>query len=144
MTVHLLKLAVGVTDTDHLQRLQAARRHDVGGRTVVFGYTRRKPRRAVEVCDGGSIYWIVKGFILVRQRIVDLVDDVDSDGKVFCRIHFDPDLVLTDSRPHRPMQGWRYLAPADAPADLDPAGEPASGDRLPTEMLRELKALGVL
>jgi len=144
MTVHLLKLAVGVSDVDHMRRLQAGRRHDVAGRAVVFGYTRRKPRRVEEVCNGGSIYWVVKGFIQVRQRILALVDDVDSEGQVFCRLHYDPALVLTDSRPHRPMQGWRYLSPADAPADLEHADEAGHGDRLPPEMLRELKTLGVI
>lgn len=144
MTVHLLKLAVGVSDLDHLRRLQDGRRHRIGGRTVVYGYTRRKPRRAVEVCDGGSIYWIVKGFIQVRQRVLDLVDEIDGEGRLFCRLHYDPELVPTESRPHRPMQGWRYLAPSDAPADLDRTVEAGGGDRLPPEMLRELKSLGVM
>ncbi|MEO1225713.1 MAG: DUF1489 domain-containing protein [Pseudomonadota bacterium] len=144
MTVHLLKMAVGVSDVDHLKRLQKGRRHEIGGRTVVYGYTRRKPRRAVEVCAGGSIYWIVKGFIQVRQRILDLVDEVDDEGRAFCRLHYDPLLMLTESRPHRPMQGWRYLARSDAPADLETTVEAGDGDRLPPEMLRELKMLGVI
>ena len=144
MTGHLLKLAVGVTDIHHLRRLQAGRRHEIAGRTVIYGYTRRKPRRVAEVCAGGSIYWVVKGFIQVRQRILDLVDELDEEGRLFCRFHFDPKLVPTESRPHRPMQGWRYLAPSDAPADLDQAVEVGDGDRLPPEMLRELKSLGVI
>ncbi|MEM7444523.1 MAG: DUF1489 domain-containing protein [Pseudomonadota bacterium] len=143
MTVHLLKMSVGVSDIDHLKRLQAGRRHDIGGRTVVYGYTRRKPRRVDEVRDGGSIYWIIKGVIQVRQRVFDLIDEYDEEGRLFCRFHFDPVLVPTDSRPHRPMQGWRYLAPADAPADLLHIAEAGSGDHLPAEMVRELKSLGV-
>ena len=111
---------------------------------MVYGYTRRKPRRAAEVCAGGSIYWVVKGYIQVRQRILDLVDETDDEGRPFCRLHFDPRLVPTESRPHRPMQGWRYLAPADAPADLDQGVGHGGGDRLPPEMLRELKTLGVI
>lgn len=142
MTIHLLKIAVGVADPDHLRDLQSGRIHDVGGRKVVFGYTRRKPRRVEEVTDGGSIYWIIKGAIRARQRVIDLVDEVDEEGEPFCRLHLDPELVPTVAAPRRPMQGWRYLEPADAPADL--SGEGGEGDGLPPEMLKELKELGLL
>jgi hypothetical protein len=52
----------------------------------------------------------------------------------------DREIVLTRSQPRRAFQGWRYLVPADAPADLA-AGDVAG---LPPEMRAELAELGLL
>ena len=80
--------------------------------------TRMWPKRADELLDGGSIYWVIKGLVLARQRIVRL-DEVDrGDGIRRCAIVLDPDLRRTESAPRRPFQGWRYLAGSDAPRDL--------------------------
>ena len=65
MPLHLLKLAVGVDDLDQLRRLRAARLAERGGNWV---WTRNRPRRAEEVLAGGSIYWVIRGQIRVRQR----------------------------------------------------------------------------
>jgi hypothetical protein len=142
MTVHLLKMAVGCDDVDELAARQAARRKSVGGRPVVLGYTRRWPRRVDELVDGGSIYWIVKRAIRARQRIVDLVEAVDPDGTPYCQLQLDPELVATEAAPRRPMQGWRYLVPQDAPRDRGPAGE--GEEDLPAELQEELRELGLL
>lgn len=145
MTVNLLKMSVGTASIDHLRRGQRARAANVGGRTIVPGYTRNMPRRRAEIIDGGSIYWIIKGVIAARQPVLDLLDEVDGEGRRFCRMHLDPELVATDPVPHRPMQGWRYLEAASAPRDLDVHAPGGFGEEAPpAEMLRELRALGLL
>ena len=136
MPLHLLKLAVGIDDIDHLRRIRAARQAERGGSWV---YTRNHPRRAQEVLAGGSIYWIIRGQIRVRQQVMGFRSDRDDNGRRYCLIEVDPKLVPTLRRPWRPFQGWRYLSPADAPEDCRQAGEPPS-DRL----LAELRVLGLI
>lgn len=138
MTVHLLKVAVGVESIDHIRQWQASRVRQHGRLRHV---TRMSPRRASEVVDGGSIYWIVKGAIRVRQRILGIEDVVTPDGRK-CGLLLDPDLVPTEPVPRRPHQGWRYLEVGDAPADL---GDVAPGlQEMPAEMIAELRELGLL
>jgi hypothetical protein len=136
MPLHLLKLAVGVDDLDHLRRIRAARAAERGGSWV---YTRNHPRRAAEVLAGGSIYWIIRGQIRVRQRVTGFRGERDANGRRYCLIEVDERLVPTLSRAWRPFQGWRYLSAEDAPGDRSESGEPPS-DRL----LAELHALGLL
>jgi hypothetical protein len=139
MTLHLRKLCVGVESVEQLQKAQARRlkrgerlRHD----------TRMMPTRRDDILDGGSLYWVIKGLIQVRQPILDISQETDSDGRGFARLHLGPDLVRVVPRGHRPFQGWRYLAAADAPADLSAGG--AAGDELPAVLQAELRALGIL
>jgi len=134
--LHLLKLAVGIENLDHLRRIRAARQAERGGSWV---YTRNHPRRAPEVLAGGSIYWIIRGQIRVRQLITGFRRECDDNGRRYCRIEIDQQLVRTLPRAWRPFQGWRYLAPEDAPQDCGEAGELPS-DRL----LAELRALGLI
>lgn len=136
MPLHLLKLAVGVDDLEHLRRIRAARAKERGGSWV---YTRNHPRRAQEVLAGGSIYWVIRGQIRVRQRVTGFRSEREDNGRRYCLIEVDTKLVATLSRPWRPFQGWRYLSAEDAPADRSDAGEPPS-DR----MLAELRALGLI
>ncbi|MCG8692321.1 MAG: DUF1489 domain-containing protein [Minwuiales bacterium] len=138
MTVHLLKVAVGEESIDDLRRWHATRLRKHGR---LWHATRMVPRRASEVIDGGSIYWIIKGAIRVRQRILDIEDVVGPDGRK-CVLLLDPDLVPTEPVPRRPHQGWRYLEVGDAPADL---GDVAPGvQEMPAEMVAELRELGLL
>ena len=136
MPLHLLKLAVGIDDLDHLRRIRAARTAERGGSWV---YTRNHPRRAQEVLAGGSIYWIIRGQIRVRQLVTGFRSERDDNGRRYCLIDVDAKLVPTLSRPWRLFQGWRYLSPEDAPADRSGDGEP-----LPDRMLAELRALGLI
>jgi hypothetical protein len=133
----MLKLAVGIRDIAHLRAVQAARLAQGG---PLRTQTRTGPRRAAEVVDGGSIYWVIAGSILVRQRIVDVQPDLWDDGSACVGLHLDPGLVAVSGRPTRPFQGWRYLEAADAPADL--VGGEVAG--LPDGMRRELRALGLI
>jgi len=137
MPLHLLKLAVGVDDIDHLRRLRAIRAAERGGDWV---YTRNRPRRAADVLDGGSIYWVVRGQIRVRQRVTGFRSERDADGRRYCLIEVDPGLVPTLSRSCRAFQGWRYL-----PADVAPPDRLVAGEEPPPErMLAELRALGLI
>jgi hypothetical protein len=136
MSLHLLKLAVGVEDIDHLRRIRTARVAERGGNWV---YTRNRPRRGQEILAGGSIYWIIRGHVRVRQLVSGFRSERDGNGRRYCLIEVDPRLVPTVPRPWRPFQGWRYLSPEDAPADLRDGGDPPS-DRL----LAELRALGLI
>jgi len=136
MALHLLKLAVGIEDIDHLRRVRATRSAERGGSWV---YTRNRPRRAQEILAGGSIYWIIRGHIRVRQLVGGFLGERDSNGRRYCLIEVDPRLVPTVPRPWRPFQGWRYLSPEDAPADLRDSGEPPSD-----QLLAELRSLGLI
>jgi hypothetical protein len=136
MALHLLKLAVGIEDIDDLRRIRAARAAERGGHWV---YTRNRPRRGEEILAGGSIYWIIRGHIRVRQRVGGFLSERDGNGRRYCLIEVDPHLVATAPRPWRPFQGWRYLPPQDAPADLPDSGEPP-----PDRLLAELRALGLI
>ncbi len=136
MPLHLMKLAVGIDDVDHLLRVRAARTAQHGGSWV---YTRNHPRRAQEVLAGGSIYWVIRGQIRVRQRVTGFRGERDDNGRRYCLIDVDPELVPTVSRSCRPFQGWRYLSPENAPADRHEDGKPPR-DR----MLAELRELGLI
>ena len=137
MPLHLMKLAVGIDDIEHLSRVRAARAAERGGDWV---YTRNRPRRAAEVLAGGSIYWVIRGRIGVRQLVAGFRTARDENGRRYCLIEVDSRLVATLPRSCRPFRGWRYLAPDAAPADRAATGEPP----LPDRMLAELRALGLL
>jgi hypothetical protein len=133
--LHLVKLAVGIADLDELRRVRAARSAERGGSWVP---TRNRPRRAAELLDGGSLYWVIRGQIRVRQRLAGFGGAQDIDGRRFCRIELDPVLVPTVPRHCRPFQGWRYLGADAAPADR------AAGPPPPERMLAELRELGLI
>lgn len=115
--VHLLKLCVGADSIDDLVDWQKSQRHRWPDGCAVH-VTRMWPKREAEVLNGGSLYWVIKGVILCRQKIVGLDQLVGSDGISRCAIKLDPEICLTDAAPRRPFQGWRYLDPQDAPRDL--------------------------
>lgn len=144
MTLHLVKLAVGIDDVDHLARVQQRRRTEAiraGRGDRLWHLTRNAPRRADELLNGGSIYWVMKGRIRVRQRLLAIESDVDEEGRRFCRLVLDPTLVETEAVFHRAIQGWRYLPASDAPPDQRRGG----GDGgLPAGLAEELRDLGLL
>jgi len=139
--LHLTKLCVGITDIAHLRQRQQAR---VVAGEALRHLTRSFPRRAAEVTDGGSLYWVISGALVVRQRVIDIEEAAYHDGTRCAALIFDPELVPVAARPTRPFQGWRYLDPAAAPLDLV-AGQTAEGsDTLPPALRRELERLGLL
>lgn len=142
MPLHLIKLAVGVRDLDHLAELQDRRAVMADGQTCIPVYTRRLPKRGDELLAGGSIYWVIKGSVLVRQPILAIDTATDEEGESYCTLQIAADRVQTVPTPHRPFQGWRYLTAEAAPQDLSAAG--GAGDELPADMAAELRALGLL
>ena len=100
------------------------------------------PRRREALLADGSIYWVIQHFVIVRQRIIGIERAQDSDGTACCHLMLDPELIRTRPQPRRPHQGWRYLDPADAPADLGAVS--ADDDEPPPAMAAELRSLGLI
>jgi len=127
----MIKLCVGVDTIDELAEWQVKRAKERAKKNKSpnpFHDTRMTPKRAAEMLAGGSLYWVIKNHIVVRQKLIGFEEVKDRDGKFMCRIHLDPELVRTKSRKKRPFQGWRYLEPADAPPDVDGKGPALSAD----------------
>lgn len=136
MALHLVKLCVGV---DHPDQLTAWGRELRGKGRAPIVHTRNRPRRAEELLDGGSLYWVIRGAILCRQPI-HAIRTLGEGQAVRCEIDLAPDVVLTHASPRRPFQGWRYLEPEKTPPDL--AAGMAAGDDLPPDLARKLRDLG--
>jgi hypothetical protein len=143
MTLHLIKLSVGTDSLEDLQDWQKQHlRHQkaLGRKPELVHVTRQTPKREAELLEGGSIYWVVKGWIVARQRILDL-RPMTRGGVPHCGIVYDRKVVPVQLRQQRAFQGWRYLAGKDAPADRD--GD-SGHDQLPESLKRELAELGLL
>lgn len=139
-TLHMIKLSVGTESIEGLARWQDYRRAETGS-DYNRHLTRNFPRRAEELlAGGGSMYWVIKGVILARQRIHGFEPRENQEGERRCAIVLEPELIPTAPRAHRPFQGWRYLKPEDAPADL----ADTNTDELPPELAEELRVLGLL
>ncbi|MBT3767964.1 MAG: DUF1489 domain-containing protein [Rhodospirillaceae bacterium] len=144
MTLNLIKLAVGVEDVDHLQEIQTRRLKAAALRskeTKLFHITRNKPRRMAELIEGGSMYWVIKGFVRARQCILGVEDGIEGETRSGCGLVLEPILVRTQMMPWKPFQGWRYLEGENAPVDVN---SDASEVELPAEMAAELRNLGLL
>ena len=141
MALHIIKLAVGIDDVEHLVKVQKTLRLASGNPRC---RTRNAPRRAEEVLAGGSLYWVIGGYILVRQKILAL-HERKKDGKPECLIELSPDHVLVEPTHRRAFQGWRYLKGDDAPPDTGKAHKKTFIDpKMTKEMQRELRKLGLL
>ncbi len=142
MALHLIKLCVGIDRLDQLQALYLARikaRIARGERPNPFHVTRMTPRRADEVLDGGSLYWVIKRVVQARQPIVAMEEVIGEDGIKRCRLVLGLDLIPTAPQPRRPFQGWRYFKASDAPPDLMARG---GGAELPGELRAHLREIG--
>lgn len=111
----MVKLCVGAEDAADIERWQ---KRLMQSSPHPYHHTRMVPKRADELMQGGSIYWVTKGIILVRQVIIEVNEITDRGGRKACELVFDPQLVPVEPTPKRAFQGWRYLKPEDAPADL--------------------------
>ena len=141
MTLHLIKLCVGADSIEDLadwQKKRAAQRKKKDGSGDIMHITRMTPKRADELLKGGSLYWVIKGQIAVRQKLLAL-KPVVREGVPHCALVLDPKLVPTARRTHRAFQGWRYFEPADAPRDLK-----AADKSIPDGLRAELTELWLL
>ena len=139
MALNLIKLAVGAEDLEAVARFQARRRRELGR---LLHFTRMMPRRRDELLDGGSIYWVIRGLVRARQRILGIEAATDREGRAMTALVLDPELIRTEPRSQRAFQGWRYLTAEQAPRDL---GQAVDGlEEMPPDMIAELRALGLI
>ena len=147
MPLHLVKLSVGAESIKDLdgwikERLKKARASGAPRRHIHI--TRMTPKRDTELLDGGSIYWVIKGEIAVREKLIGIEPFRDKDGIGRCRLIMEPKLIPVSPRPMRAFQGWRYLQAKDAPTDLDRRSGGDGIAAMPEPMRRELRELGLL
>ncbi|EEW26277.1 DUF1489 family protein [Rhodobacter ferrooxidans] len=138
-SINILKLCVGAESVEDLIDWQTSQQHRWAAGTAVH-ITRMWPKREAEVVQG-SLYWVIMGAIMARQRILRLEEVIGSDGIRRCALVLDVAVIRTDTAPRRPFQGWRYLDPADAPRDL-PQGR-AREEKLPDDLARALADIGL-
>lgn len=137
-TLHLMKLCVGAEGPEDLALWQGQR----FGTDPAVHVTRMWPKREAELLNGGSIYWVFKGVMLARQRLLRFDERLGEDGIRRCALVLDPELVRVSAVPRRPFQGWRYLDPKDAPIDL-PSGRETE-ESLPPQVAAALAEMGLI
>ena len=145
MTLHIIKLCVGCDSVDDLGKWQKARLAQMRRRNPkarLRHVTRMMPKRVQDVLDGGSLYWVIKGYVRVRQRIIGLRAVRGEEGAKACAIELAPRLIKTQLVAWRPFQGWRYLTSEEAPPDLAPRAK--GDDDLPPRLAAALRELGLL
>jgi len=142
--LHLIKLCVGVDSLEELARWQAKRVAALKKKRAkpeLVHVTRQTPKRAADLLDGGSLYWVIRGQIAARQRLIDIRPARAKNGIPRCGLVYEPKLVPTIRRHREPFQGWRYLDPKEAPPDVKSV-QRAIG--LPASLCAELAELGLL
>lgn len=145
MLLHLIKLCVGAESVEDLETWIGARLADrrLRGEPVEqFHTTRMVPKRVGELVGGGSLYWVIKGSVQCRQRLLEVRPFTDAEGIGRCHLVLEPKVVRTDWQPRRAFQGWRYLKPTEAPRDVGARG--IGWQALPAELRTELAQLGLL
>ena len=138
--LNIIKLCVGADTVEDLTDWQTANAPQWAPGTAEH-ITRMWPKRADEVLAGGSLYWVIKGVVLARQRILALQERRGADGIARCALVLDAEVIRTEAAPRRPFQGWRYLEAADSPRDL-PKGR-ALDDKLPPALAQALAEIGL-
>ena len=145
--LHLIKLSVGSDSVDDLAAWQASRvaeRRAAGLDPRPRHVTRMWPRRADEILGGGSLFWVIQGYIAARQAVEGFDEVVAVDGVRRCAIVLSPAIVRVAARPRGPFQGWRYFAVNDAPPDIPQTGFAEAAEAyLPAELAIALDGLGV-
>ena len=145
MALNLVKLCVGAETIQDLVDWQALPGNTLkrGGRKVAFHTTFQRPTREKDLLDGGSLYWVIKGTILVRQALVGFDEGKKDDGSPCCLLLLDTAIIQVRPVPRRPFQGWRYLTVDDAPPDLK-AGSKDDIAAMPPQMRKTLAGLGLI
>ncbi|MGN8151724.1 DUF1489 family protein [Agrobacterium sp. 22094] len=144
MALHLIKLCVGADSIDDLREWVSQRSLTAmaaGLEPHSVHTTRMIPKRMEELLDGGSLYWVIKGQVQARQKLLDIRSFTGGDGITRCDLVLGPEVIETSPAPKRPFQGWRYLKDEEAPRDLGGSG---LADDMPSDLRRELAELGLL
>ena len=145
-TVNIVKLAVGVKSVEELALIQR-RFLSHGGAHAKNGFyhsTKLMPKKHESIVKSGSLYWVIKGVICARQKIVAIEKDEDPDGIKRCKIFLDGTIIKTTPMRKKPFQGWRYLKKNRTPADII---DPVTGtfeDDIPLEVQQQLLEVGLL
>ncbi|HEU0084357.1 MAG TPA: DUF1489 domain-containing protein [Bradyrhizobium sp.] len=145
MPLHLIKLAVGCESIKELkgwvaERMRTAKQKGLPQHHIHI--TRMTPKRDAEILAGGSLYWVIRGEIAAREKIIAIEPYRDRDGIGRCRLVMQPKVIAVAPRPMRAFQGWRYFEADVAPRDL---GKSAAGiAAMPEPLRRELRDLGLL
>src|SRR3981189_204130 len=145
MPLHLIKLAVGCESVKELKSWVAERMQTAKKKGLPLHHIhppRMTPKRDEEILAGGSLYWVIRGEIAAREKIIAIEPFRDRDGIGRCRLVMQPKVIAVSPRPMRPFQGWRCFAEDVAPPDLGKSA--ASIAALPEPLRRELRALGLL
>jgi hypothetical protein len=145
MPLHLIKLCVGcdsVADLEDWVGRKLKEKKKRGQKPEHIHTTRMTPKRMEELLDGGSLFWVIRGEVMCREKLIDIRPFVDREGIARCRLVMDGKLVLVEPRPFRAFQGWRYYTHKDAPRDLARAAPGAAA--MPEPLRRELRELGLL
>ncbi len=145
MSLHLVKLCVGaqsIVDLEEWIAEKMAARRVRGAKVEQIHTTRMMPKRVEELLDGGSLFWVIKGQVAARQKLLEIRPVTDAEGIARCELVLEPVVVAVMPRPLRPFQGWRYLPAHEAPADITRATGAMA--EMPEELRRELRELGLI
>jgi hypothetical protein len=145
MSLHLIKLAVGCDGIADLEEWIEETRllfKRLGRPYEQMHTTRMFPKRLTSITAETSLYWVIKGQVLCRQRLTEVRPFTDAEGISRCQLVLEPVVHPVLPRPMRPFQGWRYLDPKDAPKDLSHRGDGAA--EMPEQLRRELAGMGLL
>ena len=144
--VNLVKIAVGVTSVEELSLRQAEFLKKINDKKFPYFYhsTRMMPKKHEDIISNGSLYWVVKGAICARQKVLDIVKFEDTDGKKRCKIFLAAEIVKTKPVRKRPFQGWRYLKKHITPEDLNEPIKANFDSNIPIHLQKQLLEMGVL
>ena len=139
--INLIKLCVGAESFEDQDNWIKTRKAAGGPNYLSSHVTRMWPKQEAAILNGGSLYWVIKGAIQARQKIVRLDEVIGQDGIRRCAIVMEPELIRTNTAIRRPFQGWRYLKPEDAPSDLPQSR--VADDALPKDLALALADIGL-
>ena len=140
LKIHLIRMAAGIASLGELRQRQLDRISKSGKSGKLYAFTRNMPKKVNELTEGGSIYWVIKRFIRARQMIISIEKQTNEEGRAFCAIHLDTELVPVMPRRQKSFQGWRYYKDEETPSDIDRSGA-SNFEDIPPEMVQELKEL---
>ena len=132
-TVNLKKLAVGIKS---IEDLRVRLKYNIEKNGELIHITRNKPKRSEELCNGGSLFWVINRRVLVRQKILNIKQIVGDDNKLFAGILLENKIIKVRPTPMKPFQGWRYYENEDVPPDI-------TDDGFNDEFNNELNKLGL-